>query len=154
MKSKLLLPHGYGKWGVILFVPTFILGIFFLATGFELAFLSFNVPAIVSHEFLEDLEFFTFVENNIADEIISIILIVSLIFIGFSRDKDEDEMIMQIRLKSLSLSLFINYSVLLLSLLFVYGLSFYWVMIFNLFSILLLYCLIYKYKIVRLKKSF
>ncbi len=58
------------------------------------------------------------------------------IFIGFSRNKEDDEFIEQLRYESLILSLYINSGIMLLCLIFVWGLPFLWVMMINIFSIL------------------
>lgn len=153
MKTKFLLPEKYGKWGVILFIPSFALGILFLIFEYRPEFLTVNMPAIMSNEIFEETVYFDFVKNNLTDEIISLLLIISLIMIGFSRDKEEDELIGHIRLKSMGIAFLVNYGILILGLLFVYGLSFYMILLFNMFTLLLVYCTIYKVKLYNFKNS-
>ena len=90
---------------------------------------------------------FTWIENGFLDEIFTFIIIVSGIVNSFSREKVEDELISKIRMESLVLSLYINYGLLILSNFFIYELSYFYVMVFHLFTILLFFNLIFKYRL-------
>ena len=90
---------------------------------------------------------FTWIENGFLDEIFTFIIIVSGIVNSFSREKVEDELISKIRMESLVLSLYINYGLLLLSNFLIYELSYFYVMVFHLFTILLFFNLIFKYRL-------
>ena len=90
---------------------------------------------------------FTWIENGFLDEIFTFIIIVSGIVNSFSKEKVEDELISRIRMESLVLSLYINYGLLILSNFFIYELSYFYVMVVHLFSILLLFNLIFKYRL-------
>lgn len=90
---------------------------------------------------------FAWIENGFLDEIFTFIIIVSGIVNSFSREKVEDELISKIRMESLVLSLYINYGLLLLSNFLIYELSYFYVMVFHLFTILLFFNLIFKYRL-------
>ena len=90
---------------------------------------------------------FTWIENGFLDEIFTIILIVSGIVNSFSREPVEDELISRIRMESLVMSLYINYGLLILSTLFIYELSYFYVMVIHLFTILLFFNMIFKYRL-------
>ena len=90
---------------------------------------------------------FTWIENGFLDEIFTIILIVSGIVNSFSREPVEDELISRIRMESLVMSLYINYGLLILSTLLIYELSYFYVMVIHLFTILLFFNLIFKYRL-------
>jgi hypothetical protein len=90
---------------------------------------------------------FTWIENGFLDEIFTIILIVSGIVNSFSREPVEDELISRMRMESLVMSLYINYGLLILSTLFIYELSYFYVMVIHLFTILLFFNLIFKYRL-------
>ncbi len=77
--------------------------------------------------------------NNLLDEILTILLIVSGIIHGFSAEKTEDELIMALRLNALTWSLLVNYGLLALATLFVFGLAYFNVMIVGMFGILILF---------------
>ncbi|MCB0375018.1 MAG: hypothetical protein KDD04_03770, partial [Sinomicrobium sp.] len=69
------------------------------------------------------------------------------------KEKDEDEFIGRIRLESLVWATYVNYGVLLLSFLFVYGLSFFWVMIVNMYTILIFFVVRFNLQLRKLKNS-
>ena len=90
---------------------------------------------------------FRWIENGFIDEILTFVIIVSGIIHSFCKEKIEDELISKIRIDSLVLSLYINYGVLVLFNFFVYELNYIYVMIFHLFTILILFNLIFRYKL-------
>ena len=77
--------------------------------------------------------------NNILDEIASILIIIGAILIAFSKEKLEDEFISKIRLESLAWAVYINYTILILAIVFSYGFSFFWALIFNMFTLLIFF---------------
>ena len=90
---------------------------------------------------------FVWIENGFLDEIFTFIIIVSGIVNSFSREEVEDELISRIRMESLVLSLYINYGLLILSNFLIYELSYFYVMVVHLFSILLFFNLIFRYRL-------
>ena len=90
---------------------------------------------------------FRWIENGFVDEILTFVIIVSGIIHSFCKEKIEDELISKIRIDSLVLSLYINYGVLVLFNFFVYELNYIYVMIFHLFTILILFNLFFRYKL-------
>ena len=87
--------------------------------------------------------------NNIAIIGISI----GAILATCSREKVEDEMTEQIRLNSLLVALYINYAILIVCSLLIYDLDFLQVMLYNMFTILLIFMTVYHWKIWRTKKG-
>ena len=73
------------------------------------------------------------------NEIVGIFIIVSSILVAFSEEVNEDEYISKIRLESLVWAVYINYGILLVAFLFIYDFSFFWVMMLNMFTILLFF---------------
>ena len=90
---------------------------------------------------------FRWIENGFVDEILTFVIIVSGIIHSFCKEKIEDELISKIRIDSLVLSLYINDGVLVLFNFFVYELNYIYVMIFHLFTILILFNLFFRYKL-------
>lgn len=90
---------------------------------------------------------FRWIENGFLDEILTMVIIISGIVNSFSREKVEDELISKMRMESLVLSLYVNYGLLVIFNFLVYELSYFYVMVFHLFAILLLFNLIFKYKL-------
>ncbi|MDA3820937.1 MAG: hypothetical protein PF590_10820 [Candidatus Delongbacteria bacterium] len=100
-----------------------------------------------------DAVFFDMIENNVFNELAGILLIVSLVFIAFSREKQEDEYISKIRLESLLWATYINYGILVLSLIFLYNFAFFWVMIFNMFTLLIIFIVRYYIMLNKMKRE-
>ncbi|HIB36853.1 MAG TPA: hypothetical protein EYO36_04685 [Mesonia sp.] len=96
--------------------------------------------------------YFRFVETNLLDEIIELLLIIGGICIAFSKHKDEDEFISKLRLDSLLWATYINYGVLIFSILFIYELSFFYVLVANMFTILLLFIIRFNWVLIRSAK--
>jgi len=78
---------------------------------------------------------------NLIDEIISLAIIAGLILTGFARVKNEDERTAQMRLGALQWAIYGNTLVLVLCIMFVHGLPFLNIMIYNMFTPLLIFVL-------------
>lgn len=153
MKLAYLFPHRFKRIGMLLVVPFALLGIYVVNYDIEPDIFDFNVPAIFADEILGEKHFFSMIEVNVLNEIIGVILILSFLLVAFSKEKEEDELIAKIRLESLVWATYVNYAVLLLSMIFVYGISFLWVMIFNMFTILLFFIVRFNWQIRKLDKT-
>ena len=153
MKVNYLLPNKYKNIGWVILVPSAIIGLITLILEYEPDFLNFNVPAIFINELFGDKHFFGFVSNNILNEILGVLIIISSLLVAFSKEKSEDEYISKIRLESLVWAVYINYAILLVSFLFIYDFSFLWVMIFNMFTVLLFFIIKFNWQISNLKKA-
>jgi len=85
---------------------------------------------------------------------IFILLIVSgLVFVGFSKEKIEDEQISQVRLDSLQWAVYFNYALFIICVLFIYGVHFIPVLIFNIISPLIFFIIRFRWKIYQLNHS-
>lgn len=153
MKVNYLLPHRFNRIGWVLVIPTFLLGIYTVIYEWEPSYFDVVVPGFFIDEFLGEQKFVGLVENNILNEILGILFIVGAIFVAFSKERDEDELIQKIRLQSLVWATYWNYGILILAFLFLYDLSFYWVMVFNMFNILIFFIAKFNWAMVKLKKS-
>lgn len=154
MKTKYLFPSRYKKLGWIILVPTFIFGIIsFSLGGYSPDFLTIKVPSLFINEVFGESRLFGLVENNIMDEILCILLILSSLLVAFSKEKLEDEYIANIRLESLVWAVYVNYAILLLTVIVFYGLTFWWVMIINMFTVLWFFIIRFNWQLMKLKKS-
>ena len=126
MKTPLF-PHSFQRVGWIVFAIGVALGAYSILKGFD----------------------GSYVMNNIT--IISII--VGGLFATCSCEKIEDEMTQQLRLSSLLTALYINYAALIVCALLVYDMDFLNVMIYNMFTILLIFMVVFRWKIWRMKKG-
>jgi len=77
---------------------------------------------------------------------------LSSLLVAFSKEESEDEYISKIRLESLVWAVYFNYAILLISSLFIFDFAFLWVMIFNMFTILLFFIIRFNWQIYKLKK--
>ncbi|MGX7667780.1 hypothetical protein [Flavobacterium pedocola] len=82
---------------------------------------------------------FQWIHNNILDEIVMVLFIVSGLLFAFSKEKIEDEMVSKIRLESLVWATYVNYAVLVFCIVFIYGLPFLNVLLYNTFTLLLFF---------------
>ena len=154
MKTDILLGHKYKRIGWILLIPTFIISIIVIISendGPEM--FDAKVPALLVDEFMGDFRYFAMIENNIFNEILGVTLIISLLLVAFSKERVEDEYITKIRLDSLVKAVILNYLILILAFVTVYDLSFYWVMLGNMFTTLILFILIFNINLNKLKNT-
>lgn len=153
MKTKMLLPNKFKTPGWIMLIPTTLFGLYIIFSDFEFDFLDTRVFAFYSDEILGDSVTMGFVHKNLTYTITGIIFIISAFFVAFSREKTEDEFIARIRLESLLWATYINYGILLFCFLFFYDFGFFYVMIINMFTILVIFIIRFQYLLHRAKKS-
>ena len=153
MKINYLFPNKFKNIGWLIFIPSVIIGLITLILDYQPNSLDFRVPAIFINVFLGDKYFIEIVSDNILNEILSVLTIVSSLLVAFSKEKSEDEYISKIRLESLVWAVYFNYGILLISFLFIFDLSFLWIMISNMFTILLFFIIRFNWQISKLKKS-
>lgn len=134
--KTLLFPHRFQKVGWIIFSISAAVGALIMADFYDL----FSLP---NNHYLE------YVLNNIAIVGISI----GVILVTCSREEDEDEMIQHLRLNSLLIALYVNYAILICCSLVIYDLAFLDVMLYNMFTILLIFMVVFRWKIWRAKKG-
>lgn len=145
MKQIKLFPHRFQRIGYLLLVPFLALGIanmFFEYNASWLQFSFFKTPK---------LEFFG--THNFTDELAAVGLIISLVFIAFSKEKIEDEAIQFFRLEALQWAVYANYLVLVISILTVYGSEFFQVMTYNMFTVLIIFILRFRYVLFQYNKA-
>ncbi|MBT7572858.1 MAG: hypothetical protein HN629_00505, partial [Flavobacteriaceae bacterium] len=107
-----------------------------------------NVFSIFSYEWIgSERTGFGWIENGLGDEFFTLLIIVSGLINSFSKEKIEDELISRIRLESLSLSLFISFGLIIVSTFLVFNINYMYVLVFNLFLIILLFNLIFKFRL-------
>ena len=124
--KNLLFPHSFQKVGWVIFAIGVLTGAYILLVQYDSSYTLNNV-AIIS-------------------------ICVGALLATCSREKVEDEMTQQLRLNSLLTALYINYLVLIVCSLLIYDLEFLHVMMYNMFTILLIFMVVFRYKIWRAKK--
>ncbi len=146
MKKLPLLPHVYQKLGFVLFIPFLALGIAVLATDFEFTWLTY-------HFSVRDNTLMAVHTQNFTDEMASAGCIISLMLIAFSKEKTEDEAIQFFRLASLQWAVILNYLVLIVGILAVYGMGFLSVMTYNMFTILIIFVIRFRFVLFQHNRS-
>ncbi|MEC8738890.1 MAG: hypothetical protein VXX63_03340 [Bacteroidota bacterium] len=153
MKFNYLFPYKYKKPGWALFILGFLLGLLSISYLRENSLFNCKVFAFFGEELFGGKYFFSIITNNILDELACIFLIFGAFFIAFSKENSEDEFISKIRLESLVWSTYMSYGVLLLAVIFVYGIPFFWVLAFNMFTLLTFFIVRFKWAVVKFKKQ-
>lgn len=152
MKSLKLLPYGYKKVGWLLFVPGLVLGLLALTVNDQLLGLRLSVPALLADGIGSPSRLLTIARPEITFTLAGTLVIVGGLLLAFSREKFEDEYVAQLRLASLQWAVLVNYSLLLLAFLTVYGTGFLMVLPFNMFTALVLFVARFEYTLYKNKK--
>ena len=150
MEPRFLLPHRFKFIGWIITIPSIILGLFVMFDNLSLDFFSIRLP----------LDYIVYdggmnvkgtiddgTELNFTDEIATIGSIVGLIFIAFSKVKFEDEYVSKIRLESLQWAIYLNFGLLIIATIFIHGLAYYNVTVYNMFTPLIIFIVRFYYLI-------
>ncbi len=153
MSSKLLLPNMYKFIGWCLLIPVTILGLILSFRDMETFRVNSKVFAIFNEQLMGPTEFFKVINGNITPTIVGALFIVGALMVGFSKEKREDEFIAKVRLSSLLWAVWLNYILLFLSFVFVYGLSMITVMIYNMYTVLIIFIVRFNYILYKNTKS-
>jgi hypothetical protein len=137
MAKTILFPHAWRIPGIFMFVVGLGLGVFTLFSGFEFSWLAVDIPWVKEGGFLSSSK------NNLTDEVMALLIIVGGLLTAFSREKVEDEFIREVRLQSLLWATYANYGLLILALIFFYNDDFFLVMVFNMFTLLIIFIIRY-----------
>ncbi len=153
MKTTYLFPH---RWrpvsGILFLLSSMALASFFLFDWSEA--LEAKVFAIIGNDgFIGDVHYFSLLENYILDELLVALFIITGIVYAFSKEKQEDELVASLRLHSLAWATITNYTIILFCYLFIYGLPFLQIMMIAMLSQLLIFILLFRYKMYRFYKS-
>jgi len=154
MLTKLLLPNRLKKPGWIILIPSALLGLFIIIFDYDFKFLETKVFTIYCGTLPMNAKvWFGLIESNLTNTIVGVLFIIGAVFVAFSKEKTEDEFIAKTRLESLLWATYINYGILLFCFLFFYAFEFLYVMIFNMFTILVIFIIRFYYVLHRANKS-
>jgi hypothetical protein len=138
MKARFLFPHYLKRIGIVVVIPFIVLGFMSMYNDFSFEFL-----------FL-DYQWFRKTQsdhtgNNLTNELAIIGVIIGLTLVAFSKEKFEDEYVSTLRLESLQWSMYLHFGLLILFTVLIYGSGFYTVMIYNMFTPLIIFILRFNY---------
>jgi len=151
MKNSPLLPNRFKTIGWILIIPSAIIGIILLITDYRPEWLTVHWGWPLASN--ENAGLFTNGQTNLANTIVGALFILGGLLLILSKEKQEDEYIANIRLSSLLWAVVVNYVLLLLAFLLIYDLNFINVMIYNMFTVLLIFIIRFEYLMYRAKKG-
>ena len=154
MKTRFLFSQQYKSVGWFLLIVGILLGIILMLNDFEYPTIEMPVYPLIGEHDVFSKPPLEWSKNNIIDEIAAILIIIGGIFVSFSKTKDEDEYISKIRMESLIWATYVNYIVLFIAILFVFDLTFFNVMICNMFTILLFFIARFQFMLYKSKKGF
>ena len=140
MFKQMLLPNACKKIGWVLLIPSALVGFFLMLTDLESKLkIESKVFALYNDEFLGSSKHFGIISTDITNTLVGIVFIIGAMMVAFSKEKNEDEYIANLRLSSLMWAVWVNYTLLLLSFIFIYGMGFLHVMIYNMFTVLIIF---------------
>ena len=143
-----LFSNKFKKTSGMVFYLSIPIGLFLLLTERIQDIFVVKVFSIFSYEwFGSEPKGFGWIENGLGDEVFTLLIIISGLINSFSKEKIEDELISRIRLESLSLSIFISFGLIIISTFLVFNINYMYVLVFNLFLIILLFNLIFKFRL-------
>lgn len=148
MKKSYLLPVGFKKVGLWMVAPFLVLCVLCLCGTMDNVVISATMPALVDYS-----GWFTTNETNLIDEIAMFGLLVSLVFIGLSRERDEDEMTAHIRMQSFVWSAWATSVVIALGIFFVYDIEYVTFMFVSMYLYLMLYAVKFNLAMYRERKE-
>lgn len=140
MKKDLLFPNRYRLIGWFLFIPSALLGLIIRNAN--------AIRGLMG----DDTDFFDDM-SSYADEVAALGIIAGLLLIAFAREKTEDEMIRQLRLESLQWSVYVNYFLLALAIAFIYDEAFFDVLVYNMFTILIVFVARFRWSLKRVERT-
>jgi hypothetical protein len=150
MKKNYLFPH-YFQWiGWAITIASFVALLLGLINDTTI-----RMPALNEEVFFDDgneSSLFSMVESSMYS-IAMPLLIIGLIFIGFSKERVEDEFVQYIRSQSLIWSTYISAGLFILGTLLIYGFDYMYIPYFVFFVFLLLFVIKFKIAMLRFNKG-
>lgn len=157
MKEALLLPNRYKKIGWLILIPATILGIYVISKGFSADLIQAKVFSFFSYPLISnkppDRAPFSMVYVDITNTIAGVLFLIGSIFVGFSKEENEDEFIEKLRLSSLLWAVWVSNILLLIGFLFFYDFSFLNIMIYNMFTVQIIFIARFNYILYQNRKG-
>lgn len=148
----LLLPNRYKTIGWFILIPSTILGIALVITDFEFFSFESNVFALLHDSFGKQPRT-GLIKTNIVPTAVGALFIIGALMVSFSREKMEDEFIARLRQTSLIWAVVVNYILLLFSMLLIYGVAFLNVMLYQMFTVLIIFIIRFNYLLYKSSKE-
>jgi hypothetical protein len=144
-----LLPYRYKNPGWLLLIPSLLAGLVYILLGNEFPLDSrIKVFGYFGDAFMGSQHQgtgFSIAQIELFPNLISILFLIGGMLVVFSKEKTEDEFIHQIRLNAFQFSVFINYLLLLGCFFIIHGFPFLNIMMYNMFTVIIIYLLRFHY---------
>jgi FlaA1/EpsC-like NDP-sugar epimerase len=145
MKNSLLLANKYKVFGWVIFLV-------FVALGIACMQLDFKIPGFAFYHHEQD-GLLDFIDYNLTNELALSGITIGLLMIVFTKEKVEDEYISMLRLKSLQWAVLLSYVILFIINFSFYGLTFLILLVYNLWTTLIVFIVIFYWSMFKLKKE-
>ncbi|GAB3837797.1 hypothetical protein [Hymenobacter jeollabukensis] len=152
MDTRFLFPHRYKAVGWVLFAAGVVLGVLYLHFDWKPAALTLQLPAVLNPSpLLAEAGKPTL--HNFLPELSGVLCIAGALLAACSRERQEDEFIMRLRLDALLWALYVNYALLALALVLTYDELFFTLMVYSMFTPLVLFLLRFHYALYRASRA-
>jgi len=145
MKNSLLLANKYKVFGWAIFLV-------FVALGIACMQLDFKIAGFALYHHEQD-GLLDFIDYNLTNELALSGITIGLLMIVFTKEKVEDEYIAMLRLKSLQWAVLLSYVILFIINFSFYGLTFLILLVYNLWTTLVVFIVIFYWSMFKLKKE-
>jgi len=153
MIQKALLPNKYKRVGWLIMIPCAILWFYGSYTEFEYMDWDVKIPSIIDGGLSDDYKFLSLAKIDLAPTLLGILFILGGLMVGFSKEKHEDEFISNLRESSLIWAVLLNYALLIFAFIFIHGMAFLDVMVYNMFTVLIFFIVRFNYVLYRNAKN-
>lgn len=170
MKNQFLFPSKFKKPALFFLILSLSMGMYMTFVNDTPGFLRVKVYDVETgltgfgyFRYFMEVDEYTTVEQDqlpsknkyedLGNTLVGSILILSLLIFAFSREKNEDEYIQKIRLDSLVWATYINYGLLFIAFFIFWSFSFLSVMIYNMFTHLLIFVIRFNYYKIKMNRS-
>lgn len=141
-QNTLLLPNRYKAIGWLIFL-------LFTVLGFFCILMEFKIPGFQLYHGIGGLT----EDYNLTNELAVFGVTMGLLMIVFAKEKCEDEYISMLRLKSLQWAVLLSYMILIVLNFSVYGLGFLMLLIYNMWTTLIVFIIKFNWSLYKLRKE-
>ena len=146
-----LLPRRFRLTGYVLTAVGILLS--YIRFGLDLKLRALNIKVFAFYSAYFEKKYFKAIENNFTEEAAMLFLLIGLMFIAFTKEKIENQLVRDLRLKALMSAIYLDFMMISLAVIFIYGLAFVQFLVLNLFLMIFLYVIISKYYFIRYQKE-
>ena len=131
----------------------FLLGGIVLTTIYFVHRVEITLPVIAISSSYINTKYFTIIQTNIFEELIFICFLTGFLLTVFSREKSDFEEYRKLREEAWQIAILLNSALIAIFIIFVYGAGFIVMLIFNMFSVFILYHSVFLVKKRRLNRK-